>query len=115
MKTFWNIIQFNIMLVKPYWKYYLLMLAMAVGISQFANQGSITFFLVFYMIMTLPYPFQLEEKNSGSRLYGLIAVKRSALVIGRYAFFMLIALVGTLVGFVRIYDEKIFRTICQLL
>ncbi len=51
-------------------------------------------FAMYFIAMTTVYPFSISEKNSMERLYGILPVKKSDIVIGRYIYIITIGLIA---------------------
>lgn len=49
-------------------------------------------FATSFVAITASYPFSIAEKNSMERLYGILPVRKSSLVIGRYVYVILLGL-----------------------
>lgn len=74
-------------LVKPYFKVigFTMLLPIAFAAINRSILTGVSFAMCF-IAMTTGYTFSITEKNSMERLYGILPVKKSELVIGRYLF-----------------------------
>ena len=74
-------------LVRPYFKVigFTMLLPIAFAAINRSILTGVSFAMCF-IAMTTGYTFSITEKNSMERLYGILPVKKSELVIGRYLF-----------------------------
>ena len=47
-----------------------------------------------FIAMTTGYTFSVTEKNSMERLYGILPVKKSEMVMGRYLFVVVLGVIA---------------------
>lgn len=104
MKNILNAFRFNFILVKPYLRYYLLGFVVVFFFKIMGSEIDAVSFMLFMLLSTHLYPFQLEEKNDLYRLYGVTPVKRSVLIFGRYLFIIVISLVDWLLAMIVEYS-----------
>jgi hypothetical protein len=98
MKAIINPVKYNLFLVKPYWKQYLLLVGFALGFPLLMKDlGVAPFYSAFLIFMTVSYTFSIEEKNNGMRFIGMVPFKRSQLVIGRYLMNLMLFLIFWLI------------------
>ena len=76
-------------LVRPYFKVigFTMLLPIAFAAINRSILTGVSFAMCF-IAMTTGYTFSITEKNSMERLYGILPVKKSEMVIGRYHFFL---------------------------
>ncbi len=53
-----------------------------------------------FIAMTTGYTFSITEKNNMERLYGILPVRKSELVVGRYVFVLIMGVLSLLVSLV---------------
>ena len=77
----------DIALVKPYFKTICFTLLLPIVFAAI-NRSLLTgvSFAMCFIAMTTGYTFSITEKNSMDRLFGILPVRKSELVIGRYVF-----------------------------
>ena len=51
-----------------------------------------------FIAMTTGYTFSVTEKNSMERLYGILPVKKSEMVMGRYLFVIVLGIIALVVS-----------------
>lgn len=97
MSNIWKSVKLDFSLVEPYTKTILFALALP---SVFAaiNRSLLTgiSFAMCFMAMTTGYTFSVTERNSMGRLYGILPVRKSEIVIGRYIFIIIMGLIALL-------------------
>ncbi len=103
MKDILNALRFNFILVKPYLRYYLLGFVVVFFFKIMGSEIDAVSFMLFMLLSTHLYPFQLEEKNDLYRLYGISPIKRSVLIFGRYLFIIVISLIDWLLAMMMEY------------
>ena len=103
MKDILNALRFNFILVKPYLRYYLLGFVVVFFFKIMGSEIDAVSFMLFMLLSTHLYPFQLEEKNDLYRLYGIAPIKRSVLIFGRYLFIIVISLIDWLLAMMMEY------------
>lgn len=104
MKNILNSLRFNFILVKPYLRYYLLGFVIVFFFKIMGSEIDAVSFMLFMLLSTHLYPFQLEEKNDLYRLYGIVPIKRSILIFGRYLFIIVISLIDWLLAMILEYS-----------
>ena len=88
-------------LVRPYFK--VIGFTMLLPISFAAINRSIltgVSFAMCFIAMTTGYTFSITEKNSMERLYGILPVKKSEMVIGRYLFVLALGALALVVSLI---------------
>ena len=88
-------------LVRPYFK--VLGFTMLLPIAFAAINRSIltgVSFAMCFIAMTTGYTFSITEKNSMERLYGILPVKKSEMVIGRYLFVLALGALALVVSLI---------------
>jgi hypothetical protein len=120
MNNIIKLIKLDKSLVKPYYKYYLIVLIIPL-VTTFSYKN-ITSGIVFAMVMTAMtsnYTFSVTEKNDLNRLYGLLPVSKKDIVTGRYLFTALSGLLSliiiTLLNVIVLTISKIGFTIDEIL
>ena len=103
MKDILNALRFNFILVKPYLRYYLLGFVVVFFFKIMGSEIDAVSFMLFMLLSTHLYPFQLEEKSDLYRLYGIAPIKRSVLIFGRYLFIIVISLIDWLLAMILEY------------
>ncbi|NBH72129.1 ABC-2 transporter permease [Clostridiaceae bacterium] len=97
MSNIWKSVKLDFSLVEPYTKTILFALVLP---SVFAaiNRSLLTgiSFAMCFMAMTTGYTFSVTERNSMERLYGILPVRKSEIVIGRYIFIIIMGLIALL-------------------
>ena len=53
-----------------------------------------------FIAMTTGYTFSVTEKNSMERLYGILPVKKSEMVMGRYLFVVVLGAIALVVSLI---------------
>ena len=53
-----------------------------------------------FIAMTTGYTFSVTEKNSMERLYGILPVKKSEMVMGRYLFVIVLGVIALVVSLI---------------
>ena len=83
----------DIALVKPYFKTICFTLLLPIVFAAI-NRSLLTgvSFAMCFIAMTTGYTFSITEKNSMDRLFGILPVRKSELVIGRYVFVLAMGL-----------------------
>ena len=88
-------------LVRPYFK--VIGFTMLLHIAFAAINRSIltgVSFAMCFIAMTTGYTFSITEKNSMERLYGILPVKKSEMVIGRYLFVLALGALALVVSLI---------------
>jgi ABC-2 type transport system permease protein len=88
-------------LVRPYFK--VIGFTMLLPIAFAAINRSIftgVSFAMCFIAMTTGYTFSITEKNSMERLYGILPVKKSEMVIGRYLFVLALGALALVVSLI---------------
>ena len=90
----------DIALVKPYFKTICFTLLLPIVFAAI-NRSLLTgvSFAMCFIAMTTGYTFSITEKNSMDRLFGILPVRKSELVIGRYVF--VLAMGPLIINFIR--------------
>lgn len=94
-----NAVRLDIDLLKPYIKtigFIIIIPIIFAAINRSITSG-ISFAMCF-MAMTSNYTFSIAEKNDVNRLYGILPVKKSELVVGKYIFMLLLGLITLMVS-----------------
>ena len=89
----------DIALVKPYFKTICFTLLLPIVFAAI-NRSLLTgvSFAMCFIAMTTGYTFSITEKNSMDRLFGILPVRKSELVIGRYVFVLAMGLLSLIIG-----------------
>lgn len=82
-------------LLKPYYKYFLVILA-APLVMTLTNKNIIygILFCTIITAMTSSYTFKIAEKNDITKLYGLLPVTKKDIVVGRYLFTAILGVIA---------------------
>ena len=88
----------DIALVKPYFKTICFTLLLPIVFAAI-NRSLLTgvSFAMCFIAMTTGYTFSITEKNSMDRLFGILPVRKSELVIGRYVFVLAMGLLSLII------------------
>lgn len=88
-------------LVKPYFKVigFTLLLPIAFAAINRSILTGVSFAMCF-IAMTTGYTFSVTEKNSMERLYGILPVKKSEIVTGRYLFILALGALALVVSLI---------------
>ena len=88
-------------LVKPYIKVigFTMLLPIAFAAINRSILTGVSFAMCF-IAMTTGYTFSVTEKNSMDRLYGILPVKKSEMVIGRYLFVVMLGALALMVSLI---------------
>ena len=88
-------------LVKPYFKVigFTMLLPIAFAAINRSILTGVSFAMCF-IAMTTGYTFSITEKNSMERLYGILPVKKSEMVIGRYLFVLALGALALVVSLI---------------
>ena len=102
MKIMSNILKsakLDIALVKPYFKTICFTLLLPIVFAAI-NRSLLTgvSFAMCFIAMTTGYTFSITEKNSMDRLFGILPVRKSELVIGRYVFVLAMGLLSLVIS-----------------
>ena len=91
----------DIALVKPYFKTICFTLFLPI-VFVFINRSLLTgiSFAMCFIAMTTGYTFSVTEKNSMERLYGILPIRKSELVIGRYVFVIMMGLLALILSLI---------------
>ena len=101
MSNILKLIQLDKALLKPYYKYFLIIIICTVPIMfGYKDIISSMVFAIIMISVTSSYTFSVAEKNDLNRLYGLLPVSKNDIVTGRYIFTALIGLVGMLISLI---------------
>ncbi len=57
-------------------------------------------FAMYFIAMTTGYSFTISEKNSMERFYGILPVKKSEIVIGRYIYIIIMGIIALVVSLI---------------
>lgn len=90
MNDIWRAAKLDFSLVKPYVKSICFTMVLPVVFAA-VNRSLLTgiSFAMCFIAMTTGYTFSVTEKNSMERLYGILPIRKSDMVIGRYLFIMI--------------------------
>jgi hypothetical protein len=93
MSNIWKSVKLDFSLVKPYVKTICFTMVLPV-IFAAINRSLLTgiSFAMCFIAMTTGYTFSITEKNSMERLYGILPIRKSDMVIGRYIFIIIMGL-----------------------
>jgi hypothetical protein len=93
--------RFDVALVRPYFKTicYTLLIPIAFAVINRSLLTGVSFAMSF-IAMTTGYTFSITEKNNMERLYGILPVRKSELVVGRYVFVLIMGVLSLLVSLV---------------
>ena len=88
-------------LVRPYFKVigFTILLPIAFAAINRSILTGVSFAMCF-IAMTTGYTFSITEKNSMERLYGILPVKKSEMVIGRYLFVLALGALALVVSLI---------------
>ena len=91
----------DIALVKPYFKTICFTLLLPIVFAAI-NRSLLTgvSFAMCFIAMTTGYTFSITEKNSMDRLFGILPVRKSELVIGRYVFVLAMGLISLIISLI---------------
>ena len=95
MSNIWKSVKLDFSLVRPYVKticFTMVLPAVFAAINRSLLTG-ISFAMCF-IAMTSGYTFSITEKNDMERLYGILPVRKSGLVVGRYVFIIIMGLLA---------------------
>ena len=89
----------DIALVKPYFKIICFTLLLPIVFTAI-NRSLLTgvSFAMCFIAMTTGYTFSIAEKNNMERLFGILPVRKSELVIGRYVFVLALGLISLIIS-----------------
>ena len=74
-------------LIKPYVKSILFLLILGIGMGfGFKSVTTLSTFFMMSLVLVLPYPFTISEKNGLDMLYSTLSLNRTTVVKGRYLF-----------------------------
>lgn len=90
MSNIWISAKLDFSLVKPYVKTICFTMVLPVVFAAI-NRSLLTgiSFAMCFIAMTTGYTFSVTEKNSMERLYGILLIRKSDMVIGRYIFIII--------------------------
>ena len=93
--------RFDVALVRPYFKTicFTLLIPIAFAVINRSLLTGVSFAMSF-IAMTTGYTFSITEKNNMERLYGILPVRKTELVVGRYVFVLIMGVLSLLVSLV---------------
>lgn len=93
MNNIWKSAKLDFSLVKPYVKTICFTMVLPIAFAAI-NRSLLTgiSFAMCLIAMTTGYTFSVTEKNSIERLYGILPIRKSDMVIGRYIFIIIMGL-----------------------
>ena len=93
MHNIWKSAKLDFSLVKPYVKTICFTMVLPVVFAAI-NRSLLTgiSFAMCFIAMTTGYTFSITEKNAMERLYGILPIRKSDMVIGRYIFIIIMGL-----------------------
>lgn len=91
----------DISLVKPYVKVISFTMLLPIAFAAI-NRSILTgvSFAMCFIAMTTGYTFSITEKNNMDRLYGILPVKKSEMVIGRYLFVLALGTLALVISLI---------------
>ena len=101
MNNIWKSAKLDFYLVKPYMKTICFTMVLPVVFAAI-NRSLLTgiSFAMCFIAMTTGYTFSITEKNSMERLYGILPIRKSDIVIGRYIFMILMGLTALILSLI---------------
>jgi len=95
MSNIWKSAKLDFSLVRPYVKTICFTMILPVVFAAI-NRSLLTgiSFAMCLIAMTTGYTFSITEKNSMERLYGILPIRKSDIVIGRYIFIIIMGITG---------------------
>ena len=101
MSNIWKSAKLDFSLVKPYVKTICFTMILPV-VFVVVNRSLLTgiSFAMCFTAMTTGYTFSITEKNSMERLYGILPIRKSDMVIGRYIFIIIMGLIALIFSLV---------------
>lgn len=101
MSNIWKSAKLDFSLVKPYVKTICFTMVLPVVFAAI-NRSLLTgiSFAMCFIAMTTGYTFSITEKNSMDRLFGILPVRKSELVIGRYVFVLAMGLISLIISLI---------------
>ncbi len=101
MSNFLKSTKLDIALVKPYFKIICFTLLLPIVFTAI-NRSLLTgvSFAMCFIAMTTGYTFSIAEKNNMERLFGILPVRKSELVIGRYVFVLAMGLISLIISLI---------------
>lgn len=93
MRDIWRTTKLDFSLIRPYVKTICFTMILPVVFAAI-NRSLLTgvSFAMCFIAMTTGYTFSIVEKNAMERLYGILPVRKSNLVVGRYIFIIIMGL-----------------------
>lgn len=94
MSNIWKVVKLDFSLIKKYFisMCFTVFVPIIIAVVNRSLISGISFAMC-YIAMASGYTFYVVEKNSMERLYGILPISKSTLVIGRYAFTAIMELV----------------------
>ena len=101
MNNIWKSVKLDFSLVKPYVKTICFTMILPV-VFAVINRSLLTgiSFAMCFIAMTTGYTFSVTEKNAMERLYGILPIRKSDMVIGRYIFIIIMGLTALIFSLV---------------
>ena len=95
MSNIWKSVKLDFSLVRPYVKTICFTMVLPVAVVAI-NRSLLTgiSFAMCFIAMTSGYTFSITEKNDMERLYGILPVHKSELVVGRYVYIIIMGLLA---------------------
>ena len=93
MRDIWRTTKMDFSLIRPYVKTICFTMILPVVFAAI-NRSLLTgvSFAMCFIAMTTGYTFSIVEKNAMERLYGILPIRKSDLVVGRYIFIIIMGL-----------------------
>lgn len=93
MRDIWRTTKLDFSLIRPYVKTICFTMILPVVFAAI-NRSLLTgvSFAMCFIAMTTGYTFSIVEKNAMERLYGILPIRKSDLVVGRYIFIIIMGL-----------------------
>jgi hypothetical protein len=94
-----SVVRLDLLSVRPYAKQMTLLLAVAavLGITM-DDPAAVLPMSVVYAVLAASYPFAIADKNDLDTLYAVLPLRRSALVVGRYLYSLVVFTAATVAG-----------------
>ena len=101
MNNIWKSAKLDFSLVKPYVKTICFTMILPLVFAAI-NRSLLTgiSFAMCFIAMTTGYTFSITEKNSMERLYGILPIRKSDMVMGRYLYMMIMGFIALIVSLI---------------
>jgi len=100
MKNINALLKLDYQLIKPYWKWVLMFLGMAIFFGILNQMGEVfILMIVIFLPFVLAFPFEMTDKSNLNVLFGTLPTTRQSVLSARYVFAVLSLVIGIIIAF----------------